>query len=158
MWTYGSTSHQDVWFADSATTVHVSHNHQDFIIYCKYDENCDIKAFGNNTVKGVGEGDIEAEVKFQGNMTRIRLTQVMHVLSTDSKILSLKVLDQKGFESHLISGKIHIGKNSKIYTKAALGRELYKVKMKIVPPKENVLAAVKRDSSATDLRMWHTLP
>ena len=47
-------------------------------------------------VKGLGEGDIVADIEFQGKVTRIRLTQVMHVPGTDGKILSLKVLDQKG--------------------------------------------------------------
>jgi len=50
---------------------------------------------------------------------------------------------------------ICISKNDKTYADALLGGELYKVKMTVIPPLENVLAAVKRDSSATDLRTWH---
>ncbi len=155
VWTYGSVSHPDVWYADSAATVHVSHNRQDFITYYKYDESRDIKAFGNNMVKGVGEGDIEADVEFQGDTTRIRLTKVMHVPSADGKILSLKALDQKGFESHIIGGRVRIMKDSKIYTEASLGGELYEVNLKIISSKENVLTTVKRDPSATDLSTWH---
>jgi len=56
-----------------------------------------IKAFGNNSVKGIGEGDIVADIKFQGKTMRIQLTHVMHVPSADGKTLSLKVLDQRGF-------------------------------------------------------------
>jgi len=63
------------------------------------------KAFGNNTVKGVNEGDL-AKIEFEGKVTRICLTQVMYVLGTDGIILSLKKLDQKGFETHIIGGHI----------------------------------------------------
>ena len=46
-------------------------------------------------------------------------------------------------------------KNMEMYTEAVLGGELYEVKMKIVPPEQNILSAVKRDSPATDLPTWH---
>ena len=74
VWAYGSTSLPDVWIADLAATVHVSSDRDDFSSYQKYDESCDIKAFGNNLVKGVGEGDIIAEVEFKGKTTKICLT------------------------------------------------------------------------------------
>jgi len=51
--------------------------------------------FGKNEVQVIGEGDIISDVKYQGKITRIQLTQVMHVPSADGKILSLKVLEQK---------------------------------------------------------------
>ena len=60
----------------------------------------------------------------------------------DGKILSLKVLDQKGFESHIVRGHIHIMKGAEVYMEASLGGELYEVKMKIVPSQESGLAAV----------------
>ena len=53
-------------------------------------------------VKGVSEGDIVADVEFQGSITRICLTNVC--MYPDGKILSLQVLDQKGFESHIVGG------------------------------------------------------
>ena len=56
VWTYGTNEHPDVWIADSAATIHVSPNCEDFTSYHMYNENHIIKAFGNNTVKGVGEG------------------------------------------------------------------------------------------------------
>jgi len=93
--------------------------------------------FGHNTVKAIGEGDIIADIKFQDKTTRIRLTQVMHVPGADGKILSLKMLDQKGFETHITRGHIHIMKVDEIYTEASLGEELYEVKMKIIPPQCN---------------------
>jgi len=65
VWAYRSTSLPDIWIADSATTVHVSSNRNDFSTYRKYEESCDIKAFRNNLVKGVEEGDIIAEVEFK---------------------------------------------------------------------------------------------
>src|SRR6266481_4773166 len=46
-------------------------------------------------------------------------------------------------------------KDSKIYTEASLGGELYEVNLKIISSKENVLTTVKRDPSATDLSTWH---
>ena len=104
VWTYGYTRHPDVWFADSAVTVHVSPNRSDFTTYQTYTESRVIRAFGNNTVKGIREGNIVADIEFQGKVTRIRLTQVMHVPGTDGKILSLKVLDQKGFECQIYVG------------------------------------------------------
>ena len=75
--------------------VHVSPNLEDFPKYQKSDENWNIKAFGNNFIKGMGEGDIVAGIKFQGKTTRICLTHVMHILGVDRNILSLKALDQK---------------------------------------------------------------
>jgi len=89
VWACGSNSKPDVWFADSAATVHVSPHRKDFTNYQEYDKSHEIKAFGNNMVKGVGEGDIVADVEFQGNITRICLTKVMHVPGANGKILSL---------------------------------------------------------------------
>src|SRR6266481_1756031 len=134
VWTYRFTGRPDVWVADSAATVHVSPNRGDFTTYHKYPASQVIKAFGNNTVKAVGEGDIVADIEFQGKIARIQLTQVMHVPGTDGKILSLKVLDQKGFESRIIGCQVHIMKDAEVYTETSSGKELYKVTMKIVPP------------------------
>ena len=79
----------------------------------------------------------------------------MHIPGADGKILSLKVLDQKGFECRIYGGRVHIMKNAETYTEASLGGELYKVKLKIVPSQQNILSAVKRDSPAVDLPTWH---
>ena len=132
-----------------------SPNRDDFYTYHKHNESQDIEAFSKNTVKGVGEGDIVTDIQHGDNTTRIRLTQVMHVPGTDGKILSLKVLDQKGFKSHIMGGCIRIMKDTEIYTKASLGGKIYEVKMKIVPSQDSVLVAVKRDSSAADLSTWN---
>jgi len=48
----------------------------------------------------------------------------------DGKILSLKILDQKGFETHFSGGHIHIMKADEIYSEGSLGEELYEVTMK----------------------------
>jgi len=146
-----------VWFADSAATVHVSSSCEDFTTYRTYTESWSIKAFGNNSVKGIGEGDIMADIEFQGKITHICLTQVMHIPGAQGKILFLKLLDQKGFKCQISGGRIQIMKNEKTYTEVKLGGELYEVSMKIVHPQDQaqVLAAVKRDMSATDLHTWH---
>ena len=86
---------------------------------------------------------------------RVHLTQVMHVPGADGKILSLKVLDQKGFESRIVGGHIQIMKNRQILTEASSEGGLYGVNLKIIPSQESILSAVKRDSSATDLATWH---
>src|SRR5882724_8879108 len=101
VWAYGPASQPEVWFADSAATVHVSSSHEDFTMYRTYTESRNIKAFGNNSVKGIGKGDIMADIEFQGKTTHIRLTQVMHIPGAEGKILSLKLLDQKGFECRI---------------------------------------------------------
>ena len=69
VWTYGSSSKPDVWFVDSALTIHVSSNREDFSSDRTYEEPSSIKAFGNNMVKGVGEGEIEADLEYGGNST-----------------------------------------------------------------------------------------
>ena len=46
-------------------------------------------------------------------------------------------------------------KNAETYTEVSLGRELYEVKLKIIPSQQNILSAVKRDSPAIDLPIWH---
>jgi len=51
-----------VWFVDSAATVHVSSNREDFTTYKAYTEKQDIKAFGNNSVESIGKGDILADI------------------------------------------------------------------------------------------------
>jgi len=60
----------------------------------------------------------------------------LHIPGADGKVLSLKVLDQRGFEHHISGGRIQIIKGAEVYTKASLGRELYEVKMMIVPSQE----------------------
>src|SRR5882724_5755960 len=90
VWTYGHTSQPEVWFADSAATVHVSPNREDFTTYQKYDECRIIKAFGHNMVKAVSEGNILSDINFKGQVGRIQLTQVLHVPGVDGKVLSLK--------------------------------------------------------------------
>ena len=89
VWSHGYTSKPDIWFADSAAMVHVSPNWEDFTSYQKYDKCWIIKMFGYNTVKAVGVGNIVANIKFWDKITRIQLTQFMHVPGTDQKILSL---------------------------------------------------------------------
>jgi len=44
---------------------------------------------------------------------------------------------------------------NEVYAEASLGRDLYEVKMKIIPTQESVMAAVKRDTDAADLSTWH---
>ena len=129
VWTYGSNKSLEVWIADSAATIHVSPNREDFTTYHKYNKNRVIKAFGNNAVEGVGEGEVIANINYKGKRMRVHLTQVMHVPGADGKILSLKVLDQKGFKSHIIGGRIQIKKNSQVLTEASLEGGLYGVKI-----------------------------
>jgi len=140
---------------DWAATVHISSNRDNFSSYQKYDESQDIKAFGNNLVKGVGEGDIISEVEFKGKVMKICLTQVTHVPGTDGKILSLKRLDQKGFEIHILAGHLFIIRTDELYMEGSLSGDLYEVKMKIIPKQESVMATVKRDTVVTNLLTWH---
>jgi len=58
VWTCGSSGRSDTWFADSAATIHVSPNREDFSSYQKYEQEHTIKVFGKNSVKGAGKGDI----------------------------------------------------------------------------------------------------
>src|SRR5882724_4593479 len=106
-------------------------------------------------VKGVGEGDVMAKVEFEGKVTKICLTQVMHIPSRDGKILSLKKLDQKGFEICISKGHIHIIKVDQVYVEASLGRDLYEVKMKIMLAQKSIMATVRRDASVANLPTWH---
>ena len=62
---------------------------------------------------------------------RIRLSQVMHIPEAKGKILSLKILAQKGFQSHILADRICISKDNITYAKALLGKELYEGKMKV---------------------------
>ena len=103
----------------------------------------------------MGEGNIEADIECGSKTTRIHLTQVMHVPEAEGKILSLKVLAQKGFQSHILADCICITKDNITYAEALLETELYEVKARIILSQESILAAVKRDSVATDLYMWH---
>jgi len=155
MWAYRSSDRIDTLFADSATTIHVSPNQEDFSSYQKYDQERDIKVFGKNSVKGIGEGNIDVNIKCGGKTTRIRLSQVMHIPEAEGKILSLKILAQKGFQSHILADRIRISKGNTTYAEALLGKELYKVEMKVVQSQESVLAAVKRDCATADLYTWH---
>jgi len=79
----------------------------------------------------------------------------MHIPEAEGKILSLKVLAQKGFQSHILADHICIMKDNKTYAEALLGKELYEVRMKVIQSQESILAAVKRDNLATDLHTWH---
>ena len=133
VWSHGYASQLDIWFVESAATVHISPNQEDFTSYQKYNKCQDIKAFGQNTMKGISEGDILADIIFRGETKKIRLTNIMHILSADGKILSLKVLDQGGFKSYIAGGQIHIMKGAEVYAEASLGEELYEVKMNIIP-------------------------
>jgi len=157
VWSHGSASQPDIWFSNSAATVHISPIREDFTTYREYDKCQDIKTFGKNTVKGIGEGDILAEINFQGKTKKIRLTNVMHIPGADGKVLSLKVLDQRGFESRITGGRIRIMKGTEVYTEASLGEELYEVKMKIVPSQE--MAAIKsQETRANIARKERTRP
>jgi len=79
----------------------------------------------------------------------------MHIPEAEGKILSLKILAQKGFQSHILADRIRISKGNTTYAEALLGKELYKVEMKVVQSQESVLAAVKRDCATADLYTWH---
>ena len=61
-------------------------------------------------VKVVSEGNIQVDINFKGKVRRIQLTQVLHIPGVDGKILSLKILDQKGFKTRISRGYVHIMK------------------------------------------------
>ena len=67
------------------------------------------------TLSGQSAKETLADIEFQGKISRIRLTQVLHVPGTDGKVLSLKVLDQKGFESQKKGGQVRIMKDAEVY-------------------------------------------
>jgi len=46
-------------------------------------------------LKGIGEGDIVVNIEFQGKVTQICLTQVMHFPGAKGRILSLKLLTKR---------------------------------------------------------------
>jgi len=83
------------------------------------------------------------------------LPESLHVPEAEGKILSLKVLAQKGFQSHIFADRIRISKNDKTLRRSHVSGEYIEVKMKVVLSRESILAAVKRDSNATDLYTWH---
>jgi len=70
-------------------------------------------------------------------MKKLKLTNIMHVPGADGKVLSLKDLDKKGFESCIAGGCIRIMKADEIYREGSLGGELYEVEMKIIPLQHN---------------------
>jgi len=161
VWSYGYTSRLEIWLVDSAATVHVSPNPADFTTYHKYDKSRSVNTFSNNTVEAVGEGDIVANIKCRGKNTRIRLTQVMHKPKAEGRILSLKVLDRKGYKTRVAGGCIRIMRNGKTCAEAFLGRQLYEVKMKILRLQETVkdeplgLEPPTQESRNTDRTMEH---
>src|SRR5882724_11812323 len=71
VWTNGSKIHPDVWFADSAATIHVSPNQKDFVSYRRYDNERNINTFSNNLVKGTSEGDIDVKIECGGKIMKI---------------------------------------------------------------------------------------
>ena len=101
VWAYGhsSESQHKAWYADSAATIHIFTNKDKFSTYREYLNKQVIRMFGKNEVLGIGEGSIDAEVKFQGKITKIKLKNFIHIPDRDDNILSLKILVQKGFES-----------------------------------------------------------
>src|SRR5882724_3567479 len=149
VWAYGSETQTDIWYADSTATVHVCTNQNNFSTYQEYQDKHTIRTFGKDEVYGIGEGDIDAEVEFQGKITRIKLTNVMHVPGRTSNILSLKILDQRGFESQMAGGRLCILKKDTILTKTPPGREQYEVNLKIHKPE--VLATVQKAGHISDL-------
>jgi len=66
---------------------------------------------------------------------RIHLTRVMHVPKAEGKILSLKVLAQKGFESRILSDRIKSLNTNRTYTEALLV-ESYTNENEVIPPQE----------------------
>ena len=46
-------------------------------------------------------------------------------------------------------------KVNEVYAEASLGGDLYKVKMKIIPTQESIMATVKRDTDTADLFTWN---
>jgi len=125
MWEYGSSDGSDTWFSDSATTIHISPNQEDFSSYQKYDQECSIKAFEKNSVKGIGKGNIAVNIKCSRKTMRICLSQVMHIPEAKGKVLSLKILAPKGFQSHILADHICISKDIITYSKTLLGKDLY---------------------------------
>jgi hypothetical protein len=158
VWAHGVEMKAGVWYADTAATVHVCTNRNEFSSYQKYTDKHRIRTFGKGETYGIGEGSIEAEVEYQGRSTRITLTKVMHVPEGDGNILSLRILDQRGFESRVVGGKIRILKNDRILTEARLGRELYEARLKIVKPNVRVLATIERGYLRTHQLKAHHIP
>ena len=103
MWAYGSSDGSDTWFSDSATTIHISPNQEDFSSYQKYDQECSIKAFGKNSVKGIGKGDIDVNIMWWKGHENPSLSSYAHT---------------RGWRKHSISEN----PSSKGFSKSCLGR------------------------------------
>src|SRR5882724_7225099 len=93
-------------------------------------------------------GGHQSQRQIQKNSAHPSLT------GADGKILSLMILDQKGFKMHISGGYVYIMKADEIYTKASLGRELYEIRMKIIPLQTN--ASERRPKNLEGLRASHT--
>jgi len=134
-----------MWIANSAATVHVSSNQDYFTSYCKYETCWDIKAFGNNTVKGVREGDIIADIKYEGK------SEEFSSLKSCTYWVQMEKYPEgsrpEGLQNCITEGQIQIIKGAEVYTEASLGRELYKVKMKIIPSWETRADGARREQT-----------
>ena len=76
------------WLADSATTSHVTNQHDAFINYERLTNKL-VLGIGNNEAHAIGQGTVELESDYNGQKFIIKLEDVLHIPETRNSLISL---------------------------------------------------------------------
>ena len=141
--------HADIWVLDSGASYHICPRREWFSTYEQIDGG---NVFmGNSSVcKAVGIGSIKIRTHDGKFCT---LHDVRHVPLMSKNLISLSLLDSKGFDYKGGGGAIHVYKGSNVILKGVKRGTLYYLQGSTVTGSANVASSVVHQDDLT--RLWH---
>ena len=139
-----------VWYADSATMSHITHQKEILSDFCPEMEI--INGVGAIKIYVHGRGTIILESRIMNRTWRIVLTDIFYVPTATSNLISIPHLDQSGYTSRMGNSNIRIYNSQ--YTLVAVGKLTNRLYKLIVKPKiaEHTYVSEKQLPTWND---WH---
>jgi hypothetical protein len=124
------------WLVDSATTSHITHQHEAFTSYTPWGTHCSITGVGGKKALIAGRGTVELSSTCNGQQYTLLLLNVLHVPRTRNNLVSLGRWDAAGGNSFEGKGSItlvtkderHVAHGKKI------DNHLYRMKLTVQKP------------------------
>lgn len=146
-----STHHSDVWVLDSGASYHICPNREWFTTYEQIDGGNVLMA-NSSVCKAVGIGSIKIRTHAGKIAT---LNQVRHVPHMTKNLISLSVLDSKGFSFRGEGGELCISKGSSVVLKGAKHGTLYILQGSTLTGSAAANVASSEDRRSDMTKLWH---
>jgi transposase InsO family protein len=156
----GTQTHNDVWFADSGATRHMTGHYEWFSAMESIPEGqWPIRGISSKPIYAQGIGRIDIERKINGIWKSGSLDEVLFVPGLASNLFSLSRVATRGVNTLCTHDKCYLLANDEVVMEGHLDKMLYKLLIKVRAPDNCLYAASLGTSSKQDscqtLQTWH---